>query len=81
MSAGQYIDIFDTYFGTKPTVLRVDYASDTIWYEGKAESGAATSAARWIIRRSTLDSQGRIVLREWAPFNSVWSDRASLTYQ
>lgn len=79
--AEPYIDIWDTAFGSRQTVVRVEYASDTIWYEGKALRGTPTARAAWMVRKITNDALGRMILREWAPFESIWDNRASLTYE
>lgn len=49
-------------------------------YEGWAPRGTATSAASWIICRTTL-SAGEAVTEEWATGESnVWDDVETLTY-
>lgn len=62
-------------------LIRLDEASATITYVGKASPGTATSAASWSIKR--LDSaSGLIVL--WGAgtpaFNQIWDNRAGLAY-
>lgn len=74
------IDVWDTYFGSKRTILKLEYdGSDNLIYEGKAEAGTATSSNGWLIRKYTW-SGSNVTARQWAPFNSVWDDRASLSY-
>lgn len=61
---------------------RLDEASATITYVGKAATGSATSAAVWQIQRLTDTGSGLTV--EWADgndsFDNVWDNRASLSY-
>ena len=65
-------------------VVRWDYASSTIRYQGHASPGTLTSAASWRIKRVTLDSSSRVTAIEFAggsgEYNSVWNNRASLSY-
>ena len=64
-------------------VPRLDQASDTIMYLGKAVPNADTSAAVWIIYRITTDAGGGLVTEMAdgdAKPDNVWDDRASLSY-
>ena len=74
-------DIWDTYFGSKRTILNFDYDADGfLLYEGKAEAGTASSAAKWLVRKYTISNRLTTQVR-WAPFNSIWDNRASLSYE
>lgn len=77
--AADTIDIWDSYFGSKQTILQLEYSGDNVIYEGKAMVGTATSASGWMIRKYTYDGDN-VTQRNWAPFNSIWDNRASLTY-
>ena len=61
---------------------RIDEASATITYVGKAVPGTATSAATWQIQRLTDTGSGLTV--EWADgddaFDNEYDNRASLSY-
>lgn len=60
-----------------------DAATPTLAYLGKAQVGAATSAAAWQIQYLAFGADGDVTVT-WADgdaaFNNVWDDRASLTY-
>ncbi|MEM4409328.1 MAG: hypothetical protein QXI19_11375 [Candidatus Caldarchaeum sp.] len=62
---------------------RIDRASATTWYIGRAIPGSATSAAVWQIMRLTF-SGGQLTALEWAGgndlFDKIWNNRASLSY-
>lgn len=62
--------------------VRLDVASPTVSYYGRAESGSLTSAAVWQIKR--IDTSAGLVI-DWADgnayYNNVWDDRATLTYR
>lgn len=49
-------------------------------YRGIAIRGTANSANRWTIEKVTYDDQGRQITARLSVPNSVWDDRASLTY-
>ncbi len=61
---------------------RIDEASTTITYVGKAEVGTANSDAAWQISRISLS--GSVTSIEFADgnanFDNVWNNRASLSY-
>jgi hypothetical protein len=61
---------------------RLDEASATVTYVGKAATGTATSAGAWQVQRLTDTGSGLTV--EWADgngaFDNVWDNRASLNY-
>lgn len=63
--------------------VRVDVASGTVTYVGKAAPGLGTSASEWQILRLTSDISGNLTV-EWADgnaeFDNVWDNRASLSY-
>lgn len=62
-------------------LVRLDEASATITYVGRAAPGTATSSASWSIKR--LDSTSGLVVL-WgagtAAFNQIWDNRAALGY-
>lgn len=68
-------DVIDTL------AVRVDEASATVTYVGEAGPGAATSAAKWRIKKIDTTSGTAVT---WADgnvlFDNVWDDRAALTY-
>jgi len=80
---GAYADL-DEKPATDTAILavRVDEASSSVTYAGQAAAGTAASAAGWRIKRIT-ESGGDVTV-EWADgdagYNSVWDDRATLTY-
>lgn len=53
-------------------------------YIGWAATGAATSEAKWLIRKFTYDSSNRVTNIQYAnkavTFKSVWDDRSSLVF-
>ncbi len=64
-----------------------DEASTTVTYVGYAQSGVATSAARWIIKKITATNatspQGVITILYATSYNNatnIWDNRASLSY-
>jgi hypothetical protein len=61
---------------------RVDDASSTVTYVGKAYVGASESAAVWQIQRITVT--GTVTDIKWAggntKFDKIWTARAGLTY-
>ena len=63
-------------------ISRYDIGATAI-YVGHAVSGAATSAAKWYIKKITLSSGNPTASERVGgiiKFNQVWDDRASLTY-
>jgi hypothetical protein len=68
---------------TLPTyATRVDEASASITYVGKAAAGTANSSAAWQISRMSVS--GSVTSIEYADsntnFDNVWDNRASLSY-
>jgi hypothetical protein len=67
---------------SSPFATRVDDASSTVTYIGKAATGTAAATAAWQIQRSTISGTETII--EWADgntlFDNQWSNRASLSY-
>lgn len=65
-----------------PQATRIDEASSTVTYIGKADTGTLNAAAEWQIQRITVS--GSVTSIEWADgnaaFDNVWNDRASLSY-
>jgi len=61
---------------------RVDVASSTVTYVGKAIPNTSPAIAAWKISRITSDAAGGLTI-EFAgngDYLQVWLDRASLTY-
>ena len=71
------VNVGIAYFAT-----RVDEASSTVTYVGKAEPGSSPASAVWQIKRITESGASTVI--EYAGgsdlFDQVWVDRASLTY-
>lgn len=71
-SAPPYQQILDYSGGSSPI------------YIGWATPGVPTSAAKWKIRKLTYDANGNVTQIQWAKgdvgFNSIWDDRATLSY-
>jgi hypothetical protein len=65
-----------------PQAIRIDDATSTVTYIGKAEIATAAGTAAWQIQRITTSGTESII--EWADgdsdFNNIWSNRASLSY-
>lgn len=65
------------------TATRLEVASSTITYVGKATAGTATSTAIWQIQRLTSTAGGNLTI-EYADgnilYDNVWDNRASLSY-
>lgn len=61
---------------------RIDEASATVTYIGKADPGTATSASSWQV--SKVSVSGTVTLTQFADgdssFDNVWDNRASLSY-
>lgn len=69
------------YGGSAALATRIDEASATVTYIGKAATGSTADEAVWQIQKID-ESSGTIIT--WADgdanFNNVWDDRASITY-
>lgn len=64
-----------------PYAVRVDEASATVTYVGEADTGTATSAASWRIKKIDTTSGTTVTWADGdASFNNIWDDRASITY-
>lgn len=62
-------------------ITRIDEASSTVTYIGKAVPGTATSAASWLIQKIDTSSGTSILFAGGAStFDQVWNNRASLSY-
>ena len=76
-------EVYVTNLSGTDQAVKVDAASSTVTYVGKASVGAVAGAASWKIFRMTSDTDGDLVI-EYADgnanFDNVWNDRASLTY-
>lgn len=61
--------------------VRVDEASATVIYIGKAPVSTSTSSSQWQIRK--IDTSSGVVIT-WADgndyFDNVWDNRSGLTY-
>ena len=61
--------------------IRIDEASATVTYIGKAATGSATSGALWQVQK--IDTTTGTVIT-WADgngdFDNIWDNRATLTY-
>lgn len=71
-----------TKVGSIEEATRVDVASSTTTYLGKAIPGTLPSSPTWQVVRLTLDPSGSLI-KEYAggsSYNQIWDNRASLTY-
>ena len=63
-------------------ITKIDDASSTVTYFGKAVRGSSTSSAVWQIYRISVG--GTVTSFEWADgddsFTKVWDNRASYSY-
>ena len=63
-------------------ITKIDEASSTVTYIGRAARGSTTTAAVWQIMKVTVS--GNITTIAWAggfdTFINVWDDRAGLSY-
>ncbi len=64
-------------------IVRIDVATSTVTYVGKAAPTTTTDLPQWKIIRLTSTAGGNLTL-EYAGgttlYNKVWDNRASLTY-
>ena len=59
----------------------IDEASSTVTYVGKAQMNAATSDPVWQIKKISVSGNvTSIAYASGSSYNSVWDNRASLTY-
>ena len=67
--------------GTTVFATRIDEASATVTYVGKAATGTATSSALWQVQK--IDTSSGTVIT-WADgnglFDNIWDNRATLSY-
>lgn len=62
-------------------IARIDEASATVTYVGKAKPGTATSAASWLIQKVDTTSGTTVLFGGGAAkFDQVWDNRAALSY-
>lgn len=65
-----------------PFVDKIDVASSTTTYIGRAYTGSSTSEAVWKIQR--ISSSGTVTTIDLADgnilFDNIWDNRASLSY-
>ena len=62
---------------------RVDVASGTVTYVGKAVPGSSETAGVWMLQRITSDVNGGLKIEYpngSAFYNYVWADRTSYTF-
>lgn len=62
--------------------IRLDDVSSTVTYVGEASVGASPTSPIWRISRITLSGTETIIQYAGGStaWNSIWEDRASLTY-
>jgi hypothetical protein len=68
----------DSKFATR-YARRHDYTG-VYSYCGTAAFGSADSAAAWYITRIPINANGTVGVVQRSPINSIWNNRASLTY-
>lgn len=65
----------------KPIIRRISYnLSGSAEYIAYAVRGSATSAAAWTIENLNYDGSGNYTHSLYSPVNSIWDNRASLSY-
>lgn len=71
-----------TKIGQLEEATRVDVASSTTTYLGKAAPSTLTSQPLWQVVRLTTDPSGSLIKQYAAggSYNQIWDNRASLTY-
>jgi hypothetical protein len=82
-TSGQGTDVFVTNLSGTDQAVRLDVASSTVTYVGKAVVGASTAAASWKVFRMTTASDGDLTIEYAdgdADFDNVWDNRAGLSY-
>jgi hypothetical protein len=71
-----------TYSAPAPLATKLDEASASVTYIGKAKIGSASASALWQIQKMSVS--GNVTSITWADsdslFNNIWDDRAGLTY-
>ena len=70
---------------TNKFTAQFDYSGGSnLIYFGQAATGSATSSAVWQIRKFTYDGSSNLATMKFAngsiSYNSIWDDRASLSY-
>lgn len=85
----KYVGETDVYareagFTQKLAYVAAGNGQGQIEYQGLAYPGAATSEARWQIKKFTYDSNNRMTDIQWAggtdSYTSIWDNRAALSY-
>jgi hypothetical protein len=65
-----------------PYAQRIDEASSTVTYVGRAEPGTAEGSAAWQIKKISVS--GSVTTITWADgnenYDNIWSNRAALSY-
>ena len=78
----QLVDPFGGILTDGNFTTRVDEASATVTYLGKAQIGTASDTEEWQIKRITVSGTNTII--EWATgsddFENAWDSRAGLSY-
>jgi hypothetical protein len=68
------------HYGTRIPQRKGDYdASGNLIYQGFADSGIATSQARWLIIKHAYDASNNWTGSQTA-FNAIWDNRTTTTY-
>ena len=74
--------LLDVASVSAPLASRVDVASASVTYVGKASLGSSESASVWQIQKISVSGNVTSIL--WADgdasFDNVWADRGSLSY-
>ena len=55
-------------------------SSNLLIYQGMAPQGKLSSEAYWFVEKLTYDVNNNVVLIQGSPEDSIWDDRATLTY-
>lgn len=64
-----------------PFITRIEEASSTVTYIGKALPGTPTSSAGWQIKKITSTSETIVQFADGdLALDNIWDNRASLTY-
>ena len=82
VTAANPVPVTGTITATETSyATRIDEASATVSYVGKAATGSVTASAVWQVQK--LDTTSGLIIT-WADsnasFDNVWDNRASLTY-
>lgn len=65
-----------------PPAKRIDFVSDTVFYQGQAAAGSDEGAPVWRIARIVLTDDGGVTtLASAGAYACAWADRATYTYE